>query len=247
MSADVQIIWGSWRQSLNLVAGVSRSGPAAAYGDWRRRALSDWNLAANGGQACAKNDQNGATSIQALHYTTADMTGHTCSTGTAQDSTGAERRMQSADHHDGSMPGVFGMCRGRWREKDRPHPLQAGRWWVGRAKAGWVQSPDLLALPSNLGTLQMITFKLQRCYVPKSVSAPDERQTMNVAFCRATSALASCTWLTSLTTKKLSSWWGGVRGLDIKVVGGTARPSPSIVPSHRLTVSAPAFISLLWC
>lgn len=81
-------IWGSWRQSMSLVAGVSRSGPAAAYGDWRRRALSDWNLAASGSQACAKTTPTVPQVFR--HYTTADTTGHT-RTGQEQEQSAESR------------------------------------------------------------------------------------------------------------------------------------------------------------
>lgn len=95
-----------------------------------------------------------------------------------------------------------------------------------------------LFLPASLGTLQMITFKLPRCCVPKSVSAPDERQTMNVAFCRATSALASCTWLTPLTTKRLSLMvgWGSRFGNQGRWRNGTPFTlNHPVSPTHRLS------------
>lgn len=94
---------------------------------------------------------------------------------------------QKADHDEGRLP-VPMVCTSSAREdgeQDQPHAC-SGRKVVG----GWVDAgrtgPDLLALPSNLGTPGVapgtITLRLQRYYVPNRLSLHlmnDKRSTLH--------------------------------------------------------------------
>lgn len=97
-SRQTSNIWGSWRERLNLDAGLFRSGPAAAMGTGGGVPSLIGTGPRLGARLVPKRPERcGATSIDALH-SSRDMTGHTRS--------GQEQRAESkrADHHDGRMP-----------------------------------------------------------------------------------------------------------------------------------------------